>query len=266
MKRRFTIKSLLDKSMPYTALQLRNYQIADTDLVLDDIGKKYTLRIRDLPTEEKPREKLVKHGTDVLSVGELLAIIFSVGTRKEDVLAMSNRVLKEYGGKAIIHEKDPKKLSSALDIPLSKACQLVACFELGRRFFKQSMLGKPDFLRTAKQVYEYLKDMRTLPKEHLRGLYLDSHFRLVHDEVISIGSLSANLVHPREVFKPALETTAAAVILAHNHPSGIARSSEADILITKQLVEAGKILGIHVLDHVIITRNAFSSVPVEYFS
>lgn len=250
--------------MTYPTLQLRAYKVKDTDLLLDDPGKTYALRFRDLPVEEKPREKLVEHGASVLSVGELLAVVFGVGTKKEDVLTMANRVLKEYGEKAILHEKDPKKISTSLGIPLSKACQLVASFEIGRRFFKRPRLGKPEFLRTAKQVYEYLKDMRDLPKEHLRGLYLDQHFRLVHDEVISIGSLSANLVHPREVFKPALNATAAAVILAHNHPSGSAAPSDADITITRQLVEAGRILGIQVIDHVIVTEKTFSSIPADY--
>ena len=135
---------------------------------------------------------------------------------------------------------------------------------MGRRFFQDPGLGKPEFLRTAKQVFDYLHDMRTLPKEHLRGLYLDNRFRLVHDEVISIGGLDANLVHPREVFKPALDHGASAVILAHNHPSGSAEASDADRAVTAQLVEAGRILGIHVLDHIIIARHSFACVPADY--
>jgi DNA repair protein RadC len=106
--------------------------------------------------------------------------------------------------------------------------------------------------------------MRDLPKEHLRGLYLDTHYQLIHDEVISIGSLTSNIIHPREVFRPALEYSASAVILAHNHPSGVAKPSEADILITRQIVEAGKILGISLLDHVIVTKTKFESVPSDY--
>ncbi len=234
------------------------------DLVLDANEKQYVLRLRDLPAEEKPREKLMKHGPSVLSVQELLMIVLNAGTKKEGVLAMSRRLLKEYGESAVIDQKDPKKLREELDIPLVKACQLVACFEIGRRFFKSHDGRKPRALRTASQVYEYLKDMRELPKEHLRGLYLDSHYQLIHDEVISIGSLTSNIIHPREVFRPALEYSASAVILAHNHPSGIAKPSDTDILITRQIVEAGKILGIGLLDHVIVTKSKFESVPVEY--
>lgn len=239
------------------------YTLQDNDLVLDNQGKRYVLRLRDLPLEDKPREKLIKYGPSVLSINELLAIVLNVGTKKEEVMAMTNRILKEYGEKAIINQTDPKKVMEALDIPLVKSCQVIACFELGRRFF-QTNKGRPVTLRTAKQVYEYLKDMRDLPKEHLRGLYLNSHYRLLHDEVIAIGSVTANIIHPREVFKPALEFSASAVILAHNHPSGNTKPSESDIQITKQIIEAGKILGIDLLDHVIIAKNKFVSVPADY--
>lgn len=250
--------------MNYPQAKAPAYRLAVTDLVLDFCDKKYDLRIRDLPPEEKPREKLARHGPDVLSTAELLAVVLGVGTRREEVLTMSRRILKDYGSRTIVHEKNPLKIMETLEVPLSKACQIVACFELGRRFFQGARLGKPEYLRTARQVFDYLHEMRSLPKEHLRGLYLDNRFRLVHDEVISIGSLDANLVHPREVFRPALEHGAAAVILAHNHPSGTAEPSEADIQVTAQLVEAGKIMGVRVIDHVIIGRNSFACVPANY--
>ena len=239
------------------------YVTQENELILDNQDKEYILKIKDLPTEEKPREKLTKYGSSVLSTSELLAIVLGVGTKKEGVLQMSSRLLKEYGEKAIVNETDPKVIAETLDIPLIKSCQLVACFELGRRFFKTSK-GRSAIIRTPKQVYEYLKDMRDLPKEHLRGIYLNSRYRLIHDEVISIGSLTANIVHPREVFRPALEYSASAVILAHNHPSGSAKPSQADIEITKQIVKAGKILGVDLLDHIIITKNKFASIPVSY--
>lgn len=253
--------------MKATTAELRGafYVQNNRDLVLSvsEASKEYILRVQDLPIEEKPREKLTKYGPGALSVAELLTIVLNPGTKKEGVLAMSRRLLKEYGESAIVHQKDPKKIEVALEVPFAKACQVVACFELGRRFFNKDG-RRPVMIRTAAQVYEYLKDMRDLPKEHLRGLYLDSHYQLVHDEVISIGSLTANIVHPREVFRPALEYSASAVILAHNHPSGVPKASEADLEVTRQIVEAGKILGINLLDHVIVTRAKFLSVPVEY--
>ncbi|MDE2018876.1 MAG: DNA repair protein RadC [Patescibacteria group bacterium] len=239
------------------------YTQHDNDLVLDAPREK-EYRIKDLPAEEKPREKLLKYGPGHLSAVELFAVLLNVGTMKEDVLSMSRRLIKEYGDTGIANQKDPKKLESMLGIPLAKACQVVACFELGRRFFQSPTPTKPAAIRTPSQVFEYLKEMRDLPKEHLRGIYLDSHYQVIHNELISVGSLNSNIIHPREVFRPALEFSASAIILAHNHPSGIAKASEQDILITRQIIEAGKILGISVLDHVIIAKENFESVPVEY--
>jgi DNA repair protein RadC len=227
-----------------------------------DLNKTYVLRVRDLPENEKPREKLINCGPEILTTTELMAVIFSVGTKKEEVLIMSSRIIKEYGEKAIAFEKSPEKISEELDIPISKACQIVACFELGKRFF-QNHNGKPATVRTAKQAYEYLKDMGSLSKEHLRGIYLNSHYKIIRDEVISVGSLTANIVHPREVFRPAIEHNAAALIIAHNHPSGSSRPTQSDIEITKQLIESGRILGIELLDHLIIGKNKFSCVPIE---
>lgn len=239
------------------------YSFNENDLILDNENKRYILKIKDLADEDRPRERLIKHGPSILSTPELLAIILTVGTKKEEVFTMSSRILKEYGEKNIINQADPKALEKELGIPLAKACQIVACFELGRRFFKEGP-GRQIIIRTARQAYNYLKDMQDLPKEQLRGLYLNSRYRLIHDEVISVGSLTANIVHPREVFRPALEYSAAAVIIAHNHPSGSVKATEVDIEITKQLIEAGKILGVDLLDHIIIAKNKFTSVPVDY--
>lgn len=240
-----------------------SYFLKSNDKILDNTGRKYILSFKDLPDEDKPREKLIKHGPAVLSSVELLAIILNTGTKKENLLEMTSRLLKEYGEKTLVNQVNPKDLQSDFDIPLVKACQIVACFELGRRFFKENRNGHI-VIRTARQAFDYLKDMRQLSKEQLRGIYLNSHYKVIRDEVISIGSLTANIVHPREVFKPALEVSAAAVIIAHNHPSGSVKPTKSDIEITKQLAEAGNILGIDLLDHIIIAGNRFASVPAAY--
>lgn len=239
------------------------YTLKENNLILDNEDKRYVLKIKDLAEEDRPRERLVKYGVEAMSMIELLAIVLSVGTKKEGVLGMSARIFKEYGEKNIVNQTDPHLLEKELGVPLVKACQIVACFELGRRFYKD-IPGRQITIRTAKQAYAYLKDMRELPKEQLRGLYLNSRYRLIHDEVISVGSLTANIVHPREVLRPALEYSAAAIIIAHNHPSGSAKPTEADIEITRQLVEACKIIGVDLLDHLIITKNKFTSIPAEY--
>lgn len=244
--------------MTQTTLQTP-YILRDNDVLLGEEDSRYVLRVRDLPLEEKPREKLMQVGPKQLTVAELMAILLGVGTRKEEVMAMSKRILKEYGERAIIHETNPGKLAHSLDIPLNKACQIVASFELGRRFYANRG-GRPIHVRTLKQAYEYLKGMGEGKKEQLRGLYLNSRYEVIHDEVISVGSLTANIVHPREVFQPAVAHGAVAIIIAHNHPSGTVEPTSADLDVTRQLIGAGKLLGIDLLDHIIITDSKFKSI------
>lgn len=237
----------------------RNYVLNDSDLFLDGDKKRYVLKIKDLESENKPREKLINLGPKNLTGAELVAIILGVGTRKEEVLSMAQRILKEYGEKTIINDQNPKNLAEALDIPVSKACQIIACFELGRRFF-QKKEGRAVFIRTPKQVFEYLKEMGGHTKEHLRGLYLNSRYQVIHDETISIGSLTSSVIHPREIFQPAIEHSAVAVIIAHNHPSGNLSPTNSDIAVTRQIMEAGSVLGIELLDHLIIAGDRYFSI------
>jgi len=236
------------------------YDLDDHDIIMQDpADTSYVLRFRDIPDHQKPREKLLQFGPDTLSAAELVAIVFGQGTPKEDVLSIAERVVKEYGEKAIIHETNPVNLVEALDIPIVKACQLIACFELGRRYFAKSA-GRPVYIRHSKQAYEHLKHMGDLKKEQLRGLYLNSRYQVIHDEIISMGSLTANIVHPREVFQPAIEHGAIAIIIAHNHPSGRLHPTLADTQLTERLINAGKLLGIDVVDHLIIINGHYVSL------
>ncbi len=245
------------------------YVLRDNDLLLTSLSsnagepRKYVLKFRDQPDTGKPREKLLSSGPSKLSTKELVAIILGTGTKKEDVMTMSERIIKEYGERSLTMMIDPKRISADMDIPMVKAMQLVAAGELGRRFFSHKETGLPT-IRVADDVFEYAKDMRDLPREHLRGIYLDTHQRIIRDEVISIGTINSNIVHPREVLKAAIEYNAAAFILVHNHPSGVATPSISDIEITNQIIQAGKIVGINLLDHVIVTKNGFMSVAADY--
>ena len=242
------------------------YAIRDSDLILDgsvDIGRDYTQKIRDLPSVDKPREKLLAQGPAALSLRELMALVLVTGTSKEEVMEMSGRVIKEYGEHGILDETDPTRMSESLDIPIVKACQIVAVGELGRRLYEKNPSGFT-VIRNGRDAYEYLADMRALGKEQLRGLYLNSHNRIVHDEVISLGTINSNLVHPREVFRPAIEYSAAAVILAHNHPSGVTEPSDEDRRVTEQLVKAGRLIGIEVLDHIVIGKDGWKSINANY--
>lgn len=228
-------------------------------MVVGERPQHYVVRVRDMEYREKPREKMLAYGPSDLSDAELVAVLLGVGTRKEEVMTMARRVLKEYGERSIINETNPQRLSEALQIPVTKACQVVACFELGRRFF-DTRAGQPVYVRTAEQAFEHLRSMSTLQKEQLRGLYLNSRYQVIHEEIISMGSLTANIVHPREVFRPAIEHGAVAIIVAHNHPSGSLEPTLADHNVTSQLTATGKILGIDMLDHLIIGHDTYMSI------
>lgn len=221
--------------------------------------KPYVLKMRDMPNERKPRERLHSEGPGVLSMAELLAIMINIGTKKEDVLAMANRVLKQYGEKSLANARNPKMLAKELEIPEGKATQIVASVEFGRRLFDKSSNGSKS-IRTARDVYDLVSGIRDLPREHLCGIYLNNHYKVIHQETISIGTVDAHLVHPRDVFKPAIAYGAVAVILAHNHPSGSTKPSEADLKVTEQLRTVGTVLGIELVDHIIVSTKGFTSI------
>ena len=251
------------KSIKLTFIIMSTYRIS-TDIapyiIADSIAdKKYILAVRDLPDNEKPREKLIKDGPLPLSTVELVAIVLGTGTRREEVFTMASRLLREYGEKAIYQQRDPKVIMRELKIPEAKACQIVACFELGRRFY-QKRSGSLVTIHSARQAFDYLQDMRNLQKEQFRVLYLNSRYQLVHDEVVSLGTFNASIVQIREIFKPALEYSAAAIIVAHNHPSGVLKATRADVELTEKIVAAGKIMDIEVLDHIVIAKNKFISI------
>ncbi len=219
----------------------------------------YKFHLKEIPKEQRPREKLVKYGPDILKNGELMAVILNTGCRGETVLELSHRIIKEYGSKAIAQEKNVGRLMENLGIPLVKACQIVACFELGRRFFEEEP-GRFPTIRSPEDAYGYLEGMKKLKKEQFRGLYLNTRNKIIHDEIISIGTLTANLVHPREVFQPAIEYLAAGIIIAHNHPSGDPNPSEDDLAVTRQMAKVGKTMAIEIFDHIIIGNERYVSL------
>ncbi len=213
--------------------------------------------LRDMPPEERPREKLARLGASELGNHELLAVILGRGSVKEDVLERSKRVLGQYTNWDLLRGLGVKELQEAFDLPFVQACQVAAVFELGKRLFEE---GDRPFLSSPQKVFAYVQSMASLKKEHLRGLYLDAKNRLVRDELVSIGTLTSSPAHPREVFSPAIEGSCASVIVVHNHPSGDPEPSALDIALTKKLVEAGKILEIPLLDHLIVAKNGYVSL------
>jgi len=211
--------------------------------------------IKDLPKVERPREKLMRYGPEKLSNSELLAILLRSGKKGENVVELASKILKRFKADKLPYLTFDE-LKDYPGLGPAKACEIVACFELGKRLLKGK---KARIYLKPKEVWEELKDIRDNKKEHFVIFYLDSRNQEIKREIISIGSLNANLVHPREVFEPAVRNLAAQIILAHNHPSGDPEPSEDDITITKRLVEAGKIMGIEVIDHIIVVKNGFLS-------
>ncbi len=213
--------------------------------------QEYRIRIQDMAKDERPRERLMNRGAAALSDSELLALILRTGSRKENVINLSQRVLSEYNLKQL-SQINLAQLMKIHGIKESKAAQIAACFEIARRLesFSEDTKHK---ISSPEDVYRRIYPrMREQKKESFIELCLDTKNQIIREETISVGSLNANVVHPREVFKTALAESAAHIIVAHNHPSGDPTPSREDIEITKKLVETGKIIGIDVLDHVII--------------
>jgi len=211
------------------------------------------MRIKDIPKENRPRERLKLNGADVLSNSELLAIILQKGTRKENVIDMSNRLLSKYS----IDKLSECSLTELKDIPgigEAKAMQIKAIFEINKRVNSGVICER--VVNSSEDIAKYyIERMKGLKREHLIAVFLDSKNKIIGDKVISIGTLNSSLVHPREVFKEAIKNSANAIILVHNHPSGDCGPSSEDIEITNRVKEAGEMVGIKLLDHVIVGKD-----------
>ncbi|MBT2688095.1 DNA repair protein RadC [Bacillus sp. ISL-47] len=216
--------------------------------------------IKDFPQDERPRERFVQNGPQSLSNHELIAILLRTGTKDESVLQLSNRLLTQFEGLRLLKDASLDEITAIKGIGTAKAIQLLASVEIGRRI---SNLAYDDryIIRSPEDGANYvMNDMRFLSQEHFVCLYLNTKNQVLHKQTIFIGSLNASIVHPREVFKEAFRRSAASIICIHNHPSGDPAPSREDIEVTKRLAEAGKIIGIDVLDHLIIGENKFVSL------
>ena len=219
------------------------------------------MKIKDLPKSDRPREKLIAKGVDNLKDSELLAILLRSGTTGKNVIEIASQILSKYSKKRLL-QMTYDDLSKISGIDSAKATTLLAAFELSKRALEVNDTNLP-VINTAKDAVAQFSDMRDLKKEHFVVLYLNAKNQLVHKETISMGTLNANLVHPREVFEPALKYSAAQIIAAHNHPSGDPKPSEDDLELTKRLTEAGKMMGIEIMDHVIVSKNSHFSFKEE---
>ena len=213
------------------------------------------MRIKDLPTIERPREKLQKYGAGKLSNAELLAIVLRTGSTGKSAIEVAAKVLQQFANEKIAGAT-VQELAAGTELSMIKACEVVACFELGRRILHEH---KHTLYMTAQDVWQALQDIRDHKKEQFIIFFLDTRNQEIKRETISVGTLNANLVHPREVFEPAILHAAAHVIVAHNHPSGNPEPSDEDKKVTARLVDAGKILGIALLDHIIVAQSGYYS-------
>ncbi len=205
----------------------------------------------------QPREKIAKYGPKSLDDHELLALLLGRGNKNENIFTLSRRIFGNFDREEILHQQSLQTLQSSLKIGPVQTAQIMACVELGKRFFGQKTSFKQ--IRSTEDVYEIVKNMKYLKKEYLRGLYLNTRYKIIHDEIISIGSLDANILHPRDIFRPAIEYNAYAIIIAHNHPSGDALPSQSDISTTKILRQVGDLLQIPLLDHLIVGSDSYYS-------
>ncbi|RXA21728.1 JAB domain-containing protein [Methanosarcina sp. MSH10X1] len=222
------------------------------------------VRIHDIPEEERPRERLIRNGPESLSNAELLGIILRTGSREENVVNLCSRILSEYNIRQL-SLANITKLTQVHGIGKAKAAQIAAVFELARRL--ETFVEEPKRkICSPKDVYVLMyPKMREQKKEKFITLCLDTKNQVLKEEVVSIGSLNASIVHPREVFKSALLESSASVIMVHNHPSGDPSPSREDIMVTEKMVEGGKLLGIDVLDHIIIGDGRYVSLKDEGF-
>ncbi|MEM2174326.1 MAG: DNA repair protein RadC [Candidatus Micrarchaeia archaeon] len=215
--------------------------------------------LRDLPKDERPRERLIKFGAEALSIQELLQIILRSGRSGESVAVLSQKLLSHFGNLKNLLEASLEELMSIKGIGLAKATQIKAVLELAKRYNLQiEEKTKSKKILSPEDVFKLIRSkLKDYNKEHFYIIALNARNYIISE--ISIGTLNTSLVHPREVFAEVIRQRANSIILVHNHPSGDPEPSKDDIEITKRLQEAGKLLGIEILDHIIITKNSYFS-------
>jgi len=216
--------------------------------------------VKDLPLEDRPREKLILRGPQNLSDSELLAILLRTGKKGKSVVSIANEMINANRNLAFLASKTLSDFMRIDGIGKDKAATLLAAFEISRRILSQSKLFNERKITSPQDVAEiFIPLLRDELKEKFILVCLNSANKIIAKEEISVGNLNSSVVHPREIFKAAIDHRSASIILLHNHPSGNPEPSNEDISITKKIVESGKILDIPVFDHIIIAGNSFTS-------
>lgn len=223
-----------------------------------DIERNYT--IKELPMTERPREKLYINGAEALSNEELIAIIIRTGNKNDSAIDLARKILsRDNRGLISLRDTTLQELMEIKGVGECKAAQILAAIELGKRINYKDALNKVKINEPTTIANLYMDEMRYLQKEHFKVLLLDTKNQIIVTEEISVGTLNASIVHPRDVFKVAIKRNANSIILIHNHPSGDPTPSNEDINITNRLIDGGNLIGIKVLDHIIIGDNRYIS-------
>ncbi|MCH7773086.1 MAG: DNA repair protein RadC [Bacteroidetes bacterium] len=218
------------------------------------------LGVKDLPLDDRPREKLILRGPQNLSDAELLAILLRTGMKGKSVLTIAQEIINKEKNLSNLASRSLDSLTKEAGIGKDKAATLLAAFEMSRRIQSQSKLFSNKKITSPKDIAEiFIPILRDEVKEKFIVVCLNSANKVIKNETISIGNLNSSVVHPREIFKVAIDSLSASIILIHNHPSGNPEPSNEDISITKKIVEAGKIMDIPVFDHIIIAGDTFTS-------
>ena len=223
----------------------------------------YRPTMKELPEGVRPRERLLKEGAEVLSDAELLAILLGTGSREATALDLASQLLTAFQSLRRLVDATVEEMSQMKGVGPAKASQVKAALELARRLSRYSDLPRSAIRSPEDAAGLVMEEMRHLDREHFRAILLNTKNQVITVDNVSVGTLNSSTVHPRELFRNAIKRSAAALILLHNHPSGDPAPSREDIDITGRLVQAGKIVGIEVLDHVIIGDNKFTSLKAE---
>lgn len=220
----------------------------------------YSVAIKELPADDRPRERLQQYGPAALSNAELIAILLGGGFRNFSALNLGQHLLHEHDGLVGLSKAGMEELRKTKGVGMAKACQLLATFELGKRLAGSGAQDRPSLSSPEEVAAILMPRYGDETKEHVGILALDTKNRLIKEEVVSIGILDGSMVHPREVFRPAILCNAAGIILFHNHPSNDPTPSAKDIDLTNRLVTAGRLMGLELLDHIVVGRNKFISL------
>ncbi|NLI14600.1 MAG: DNA repair protein RadC [Peptococcaceae bacterium] len=232
-------------------------------VILDTAGYRPTMK--DLPEDMRPRERLAKEGADALSEVELLAILLGTGSRQATALDLAALIMAHFKSLRSLLGSTIEELSGIKGVGPAKACQIKAALEFARRISQYSDSPRPVIKSPEDAANLLMEEMRHFDREHFRAVLLNTKNQVIGTDKVSVGTLNSSAVHPRELFRNAIKRSAASVILVHNHPSGDPTPSREDLDITERLREAGKIIGIEVLDHIIIGDNRFISFKAKGF-